>query len=229
MNIHKKANGILTESLLSKRSLLENLDSIDFYGKYIKLLPLDIARDSKELYEISNGSSIQRPNKSIDEYDSNELIWKYLSMGPFDSLADFTSYLQHIMTYSNTRIYCMYDIIHNYHIGMIANQRNSPENLRTEIGSVWLSPIAQGSKAATEACYLLLNNAFELGYRRVNWITLKENIRSHNFATKIGFSTELPQKNFCIVKNRTWDVLFHRILDYEWPEIKLRLQERLYQ
>ena len=64
----------LSDNILFKRSLPVKPDPIELYGKYIKILPLDIERDAYQLFMISNGSAIQRENKSIGEYDCNELI-----------------------------------------------------------------------------------------------------------------------------------------------------------
>ena len=105
---------------------------------------------------------------------------------------------------------------------------NSPENLRIEIGNIWLSPIAQGTHAAKEVCYLLLNHVFKLGYRRVDWVLYKENIRSYKLAIKVGFSFEFIEKNADIAQGRGYDYAWFRVLDFEWPEKKKNLKELLY-
>ena len=64
----------LPDNVLSKRNLPLKPNPVELYGKYIKILPLDIERDGHQLFMISNGSAIQRENKSIGEYDSEELI-----------------------------------------------------------------------------------------------------------------------------------------------------------
>ena len=74
MNELLKRKKKLSDSILSNRNLPVKPDPIELYGKYVKILPLDIDRDGFELFMISNGSSIQRPNKFIKEYNSNELI-----------------------------------------------------------------------------------------------------------------------------------------------------------
>ena len=69
-----KINNKLPESILLKRSIPIKPEPIELYGRYIKLLPLDVNRDSEQLFMVSNGLEIQRSNKYIREYDSNELI-----------------------------------------------------------------------------------------------------------------------------------------------------------
>ena len=228
MNSQKKPRIKLSENVLSKRDSLKNLSSIELSGKYIKLLPLDIQRDSEQLFMISNGSAIKRPNKSIEEYDSNELIWKYTRQRPFTNINDFTTYLHESINTENAKIFCIFDPIYNYQIGVAGLRTNLPEHLKTDIGFVWISPIAQGTQAATELCFLLLNHLFELGYRRIQWNIFLENIRSYKLAMKIGFSFEFLQKKYSICKERGMNATWLRILDCEWPEIKKRLEERLY-
>ena len=227
--LSKKRKNKLEECILSKRNLPRKPGLRDFYGKYIKILPLDIKRDSQQLYQISNGSSIQRSNKYIESYDCNELIWKYTGYNPFLNLNDFTNYLKEVKGMPDTQFFCIFDAIENYQIGVCGYRNNEPEHLKIDIGFVWLSPIAQGTMAATEMGFLLLNHIFELGYRRAHWALFIENIRSWKLATKIGFSFEFIQKKFSVCKNRSWNLTYLKILDHEWPESKRKLQELLYQ
>ena len=74
MDTKRTLKSKLTDDVLSKRSLSLKPDSIELYGKYIKIIPLDIERDSSELFLISNGSAIQRFDKYVEEYNSDEKI-----------------------------------------------------------------------------------------------------------------------------------------------------------
>ena len=128
----------------------------------------------------------------------------------------------------NSRLFCIFDVINNYQIGVCAYRNNQPEHLKIDIGFVWLSPIAQGTKSCTEMAYLLLSHAFELGYRRVEWNLAKQNIRSYKVAVRIGFVFDLTQIKSGIVKDRSSDFTNLRMLDHEWPPIKKKLEEVLY-
>ena len=217
----------LLVGVLSKRSLPIKPESIELYGKYIKLLPLDITRDSEELFIVSNGQAIQRKNKSIEEYDSNERIWKYLSDGPFTHINDLINSLEGKRDSFDLRLFCVFDAIENYQIGIALYRDSSSTNLTIEIG-LWLSPIAQGTKAATEICYLLIGHAFSIGYRRIQWVVTQQNIRSFNLAIKVGFAVEFLKQKYFIMKNKEWNVFFLRILDFEWPTKKQQLEDILY-
>ena len=217
----------LPECILSRRSLSIKPETAELYGKYIKILPLDTNRDSESLFMISNGSLIQRSNKIIEEYDNNELIWKYLSHGPFSNINEFIKYLEKKEGKSSSRSFCVFDAFENYQIGIAGYREISSEHLKLDL-SIWLSPIAQGTKTATEMCFLLFDQAFKIGYRRVQWGLLVQNIRSYKLATRVGLEPEFVQQKCGIWKDRGWNAMWLRILDAEWPEKKKKLEELLY-
>ena len=63
-------------------------------GRFVRLEPFDMARDAATLYAISNGQPVTLGSNSVGEYDADALIWRFLFMGPFATLADFQSYMQ---------------------------------------------------------------------------------------------------------------------------------------
>ena len=99
-----------------------------------------------------------------------------------------------------------------------------PAHLRIELGSIWYSPLAQRTGANTEATYLMLGHAFDLGYRRVECKCDTLNQRSRNAALRMGFTFEGIQEAHYIVKGRNRDTAWFRILDHEWPAVKVRLE-----
>ena len=74
----------------------------------------------------------------------------------------------------------------------------------------------------------MLRHAFELGYRRVEWKCDALNLRSRQAAEKIGFRFEGIQEYHMIIKDRSRDTAWFRILDHEWPAIRAQLEQRLY-
>jgi RimJ/RimL family protein N-acetyltransferase len=102
-----------------------------------------------------------------------------------------------------------------------------PEHLKVELGSIWYSPLAQRTGANTEATYLMLRHAFGLGYRRVEWKCDALNERSRRAALRMGFAFEGVQEYHYIVKGRNRDTAWFRILDREWPTVKILLERLL--
>ena len=229
MSIKRIPKVQLPEDVLSKRNLPLKPDPLEFFGRYIKVLPIDIERDSKDLYEISNGSAFTRYGKSVEAYEPNDTIWRFTGQRPPTNLRDFTNYLKDVKDLPDAQFFCIFDAIDNYQIGVCAYRNNEPEHLKMDIGFVWLSPIAQGTMAATELCYLLLNHVFEIGYRRIVWYFTRQHIKSYKLVTKVGFLLDTMKKKWQVVKDFQLDITFFRMLDFEWPEKKLKLEELLYQ
>ena len=219
----------LPDDLLSRSKCLSiKPDPICLYGKYIKILPLDLKRDAEPLFTVLNGSPINKPNKSFGKYDSNEMIWKHIIHGPFSNLEDFIRYYQKQNSLPNAQLFCIFDIVFDYQIGIIGYKNNYPEHLKIEGGFVILSPIYHGTKAFLEANYLLAAHIFKIGYRRMEIVHSKTNIQSHKILKRYSIICELIQKNYDVSKGRQRDLAINRILDFEWPEIKKKYEEALY-
>jgi RimJ/RimL family protein N-acetyltransferase len=72
-----------------------------------------------------------------------------------------------------------------------------------EIGSIWLAPHLQRTRAAAEALFLMLAHAMdELGYRRMQWRCNSLNTKSRNAARRLGFRFEGVFYNHMIVTGR---------------------------
>jgi RimJ/RimL family protein N-acetyltransferase len=201
---------------------------INLSGTYIYLEPLNISTHTATLFQISNGCEFTVGNKTYPAYDANQKIWEYMSAGPFDSIESFQAYLYNAIATPDMLPFCVLDTQTQQPIGCTCLMTNTPQHLKIEIGGIWYSPIAQGTFANTEATYLLLEHAFSLGYRRVEWKCNALNIRSRRAAERIGFTFEGIQEAHYIIKGRNRDTAWFRILDYEWNDIKAKLQANLY-
>lgn len=211
----------LADAILSKRSALpEKPAPITLVGQYVRLEPLVIERDAKSLFEASNGTPITLGTKSIEPYDSDALIWRYMFDGPFESEAVFASSLLPYVQASNGLCLCVVDLVSEKQVGIANFMNNSPTHLKIELGGIWYSPIVQRTQANTEATYLMLKHAFALGYRRLEWKCDAQNERSRRSALRMGFKFEGIQESHMIMKERNRDTAWFRILDHEWPEVE---------
>lgn len=102
-------------------------------------------------------------------------------------------------------------------------------NRRVEIGSTWIAPAWQRTAVNTEAKYLMLRHAFEVWQcMRVELKTDALNQRSRNAILRIGAKEEGTLRRHLITwTGRVRDTVYFSILDTEWPEGRLRLEERL--
>lgn len=77
-----------------------------------------------------------------------------------------------------------------------------------------------GGSSGTEAAYLVLKEAFSLGYRRVEWECGNNNEPSKKAALRLGFTYEALHPQRYTYKGHNIDAVTYSILDKEWPLIK---------
>ncbi len=204
------------ESMALRDRLPTKPDGVVLSGKRIVLRPATL-HDVEELFVISNGSSVQRLGRAVDEYDADALIWRYMPFGPFRCCEDFTSMLAAILDRPDWRTFAVADITDGALLGSVSLLANSPADLKVEIGSLWYSPAVQRLGVNLEACQLLLEHLFGLGYLRVEWKCHSGNERSKAAATRLGFTFEGIQEQHTIQKGRRRDTAWFRMLADEWP------------
>ena len=88
-----------------------------------------------------------------------------------------------------------------------------------EVGHINFSPRLQRTPAATEAMYLMMKRAFELGYRRYEWKCDALNARSRAAAQRLGLSFEGVFRQATIYKGRNRDTAWYAAIDQEWPDL----------
>jgi RimJ/RimL family protein N-acetyltransferase len=201
-------------------------------GRYVQLAPLSPERDAEPLYRMSNGEAAAIGGRSVGSYDSDALIWRYMPYGPFANLGDFHALLQRLCAAPDSLCLCVFYRVSGATlwspVGVVNFINNSPQNLKIELGGIWYSPLAQRTNANTEATYLMLNHAFDLGYQRLEWKCHSLNERSRRAALRMGFKFEGIQERHMIVKGRSRDTAWFRILHDEWPVVKAHLERLLY-
>jgi RimJ/RimL family protein N-acetyltransferase len=218
----------LSSTALERRTILpEKPCPCTLLGKHIRLEPLVIERDAKQLFEVSNGNAFKLGNRSMNAYDADELIWRYMFDGPFNSVKELTNSLQMQVNSPNGCCMCVFDVSSGLQVGVANFMNNIPSHLKIELGGIWYSPIVQKSSANTEATYLMLKHCFELGYRRVEWKCHSLNERSRKAALRMGFKFEGIQESHMISKNCNRDTAWFRVLENEWPGVKQNLEQLL--
>jgi RimJ/RimL family protein N-acetyltransferase len=214
----------LEESVLAARDALPlKPEPVTLTGRFVRLEPMNVERDAAALFQVSNGKASRLGERQVDAYDADELIWRYLPYGPFDSADDLATHLKVLASGDRFRAFTVFDLATGHQVGSLCYSANFPEHLKIEIAHVWYSPLAQRSKANLESTYLLLEHAFALGYRRLEWKCDSLNERSRRSALRMGFRFEGVQDAHYIVKGRNRDTAWFRILTEEWPDVRSRL------
>lgn len=113
-------------------------------------------------------------------------------------------------------------------LGFLSLLRINPQAASIEVGFIHFSPALQGTRAATEAQYLLMRHVFDdLGYRRYEWKCDALNAPSRRAALRLGFQYEGTFRQALVYKGRNRDTAWYSILDSEWPALKARFERWL--
>lgn len=149
---------------------------------------------------------------------NNHELWTYMPFGPFDSAGDLESEFQDVTTRPDWRAFVIETA--DGLVGFLAYLRIHPHDGAIEIGSIVYSPQLQRTTAATEAQYLLLNHAFESGYRRVEWKCDDLNAPSRRAADRFGYQYEGTFRMATHYKRRSRDTAWYAITIDRWQLIK---------
>jgi len=93
-----------------------------------------------------------------------------------------------------------------------------------EVGNINFSPKLQRTPAATEAMFLMMQEAFRLGYRRYEWKCNALNAPSWRAAQRLGFSWEGVFRQHMVVKQRNRDTAWFAATDGDWPALKVAFE-----
>jgi RimJ/RimL family protein N-acetyltransferase len=185
-------------------------------GALVVVEPLDLDGDVDGLYAVSNGEAFALGDRTVDDYDPEARVWRYMSGGPFATAGALRAWLAHQHEAENGRPFVVRDKITGTPVGVANLMANHPEHLKIELGSIWYGPIAQGTGASREVTHLLLEHVFALGYRRAEWKCDARNEASRRAALAYGFTFEGVQEAHFIIKGRNRDTAWYRYLDHEW-------------
>jgi RimJ/RimL family protein N-acetyltransferase len=146
-------------------------------------------------------------------------LWTYLTSGPFADQAAFDRWLNHASTQRDPQYYAIVDAATGRALGLAAYLRIDPNAASIEIGWLHFSPALQGTRLATAAMVLMMQNAFALGYRRYEWKCNALNAPSRRAALRLGFSFEGIFRQATVNKGRNRDTAWFSVLDGEWPAL----------
>jgi len=174
-------------------------------GRFVSIVPLDPEAHAESLYARSHG-----PEK--------ELLWRYMSEGPFPDRGAFDSHLQRKAASEDPLFFSILEKPTGIAVGYATYMRIEPAHRCIEVGNIVYTPALQRTPGATEAMYLMARHAFEnLGYRRYEWKCNALNAPSRRAALRLGFKFEGIFKQHMIVKGRNRDTAWFSMLDSDWP------------
>ncbi|MGI9646687.1 MAG: GNAT family N-acetyltransferase [Ilumatobacteraceae bacterium] len=175
--------------------------------------PLDIDRHAEGLFE-------------ANRHDGAGVNWTYLPYGPFDRLEDYVEWMRTDCVGDDPMFHTIVD--HELGpVGVASYLRVAPAAGSIEVGHINYSPLLQRHRAGTEAMYLMMRRAFDLGYRRYEWKCDALNAPSRRAAERLGFTFEGVFRQAAVVNGRNRDTAWYSILDSEWTAIRTEFERWL--
>lgn len=175
-------------------------------GVLCRLVPLDPTTHAESLY-------------LANSLDTDGRMWTYLPYGPFVDLAAYRQMLDKAAVSSDTLFFTIIDKATMRALGLAAYLRIDPGMGSIEVGHLSFSPLLQRRPVATEAMFLMMRTAFELGYRRYEWKCNALNEPSRRAAVRLGFQFEGIFRQAAVYKQRNRDTAWYSIIDSEWPAL----------
>ena len=176
-------------------------------GRFCRLEPLDPGRHAAHLY-------------AANALDVQGRIWTYLPYGPFETLESYVGWMDDYSRGNDPLFYAIVDNATGKATGVASYLRITPAGGSIEVGHINYSPLLQKTPAATEAMYLMMERAFELGYRRYEWKCDALNAKSRAAAQRLGLSFEGVFRQATVYKGRNRDTAWYAAIDQEWPALE---------
>ena len=176
-------------------------------GRLCRLEPLDVTLHAAELH-------------AANSLDAEGRLWTYLPYGPFDGFESYRAWLEENRKLSDPLFLAIVDPANGRAVGLASYLRIVPASGSIEVGHLGFSPLLQRQPAATEAMFLMMRQAFALGYRRYEWKCDALNAKSRAAAQRLGFSFEGIFRQATVYKGRTRDTAWYSVLDQEWPALE---------
>lgn len=160
------------------------------------------------------------------DVESPASLWTYYPAGPFATAADLGAWLASKTADPTTAAHVI-TTPDGGPLGVACYLRIDEGNGVVEVGNIVLSAALQRTTAATEAMYLMMRHAFDLGYRRYEWKCDSLNAPSRRAADRLGFTYEGTFRHAVVYRGRNRDTAWYSITDGEWPAIRAELERWL--
>jgi RimJ/RimL family protein N-acetyltransferase len=176
--------------------------------------------------------SMQAHIRGLAAAGKDEAIWKYMVYGNLSTLVNMEKWVIDLLRQQSVGTDLPFTVILKKSgtiIGATRFLEMRPIHRSLEIGGTWYSPENQGTAVNPECKYLLLKHAFEdLGCIRVQFKVDLRNKHSLHALERLGAIREGVLRNHMILPDGTVrDSVFYSILNREWPDVKIQLEDRL--
>lgn len=150
--------------------------------------------------------------------------WTWLGATKPTSLAEMQAWINVKCHDRGLVSYAVIDHSSQQAVGAVCFSNIDGQNGAIEIGHVTWSSLMQRNVLGSEAIFLLLQQAFQLGYRRVAWRCDSTNLASRRAAERLGFTFEGRFRQAMTRKQRNRDTDWLSMIDSEWPQVERALK-----
>jgi RimJ/RimL family protein N-acetyltransferase len=178
------------------------------------LEPLSIAEHGRSLFDATGG-------------EDSLADWTYMAYGPFAQYEDYLNWLSENCLGDDPQFFAIVAGSQGLPQGLASYLRIGPSQGSIEVGHLMFGRSLRRTTAATEAMYLMMQRAFELGYRRYEWKCDALNEPSRRAARRLGFSFEGLFRQATIYKGRNRDTAWYAIIDKDWPALRAAYEQFL--
>lgn len=180
-------------------------------GQFCRVEPLDAAKHAESLFDANLLDTAYRG-------------WTYLPQEPIRDRIAYRTWAEEASRSADPLFFAIEDSATGRAVGIASYLRIDPQSGSIEVGHIHYSPLLQRTPAATEAMYLMMKRAFELGYRRYEWKCDALNQPSRDAAQRLGFSFEGVFRQARVYKGRNRDTAWYSVIDPEWPALESAFQ-----
>jgi len=181
-------------------------------GAFCRLEPLSADLHCEDLFQ---------------SFAGHNSLWTYMPHGPFDTEDSYRDWVLACEGKSDPFYFAVIDRASGRALGVASYLRIDPAARTIEVGWITYSPELQRSRIATDAMYVMMRNAFAMGYRRYEWKCNALNETSRAAALRLGMTYEGTFRQATVVKGRNRDTAWFAILDSEWPAMKANFEHWL--
>lgn len=153
-------------------------------------------------------------------FQADDSIWTWLPYGPFADACEYARWICVFAAGDDPQFYALRDAASGRAAGVASYLNISPAGGSLEVGHICLAAQIQKTRAATEAMFLLMQNAFALGYRRYEWKCNALNDKSCRAAERLGLSFEGVFRQATVSKSRNRDTAWFAATDRDWPALQ---------
>jgi RimJ/RimL family protein N-acetyltransferase len=183
-------------------------------GRFCRLEALESSRHAADLF-------------AANRRDVDGRMWTYMPYGPFDTQAAYAGWVDAVAAEDDPLFFAIVDAAIGSATGVASFLRIDPPAGSIEVGHIAYSPLLQRTPAATEAMFLMMRLAFELGYRRYEWKCDALNAGSRRAAQRLGLSYEGIFRQARVYKDRNRDTAWFAAIDKEWPQLERAFEQWL--